>query len=151
MEIVKPLLCDIDSMRELLRPSIEEGVILDRSADEIASAIRSYHIARLEGTLVGMCALHIHSSKLAEIRSLKVDMAYQRQGVGSGIIKEALKEAVMLGVKEVLVLTYEQRLFEKLGFVEVSKAEIPNHKIWTDCIKCKHFPVCNEIALIKKL
>ena len=26
-----------------------------------------------------------------------------------------------------------------------------NHKIWADCIKCIHFPVCNEIALVYKL
>ena len=39
------------------------------------------------------------------------------------------------------------KAFEKLGFNEIDKETIPEHKIWADCVKCKHFPVCNEIAL----
>ena len=31
------------------------------------------------------------------------------------------------------------------------KESLPEHKIWADCIKCIHFPVCNEIALVYKL
>jgi amino-acid N-acetyltransferase len=48
-------------------------------------------------------------------------------------------------------LTYQQRFFERLGFEEIPKESIPEHKIWADCIKCKHFPVCNEVSLIKTL
>jgi len=34
---------------------------------------------------------------------------------------------------------------------EIDKKDLSNQKIWADCIKCKHFPVCDEIALIKKM
>ena len=34
---------------------------------------------------------------------------------------------------------------------EINKEVIPEHKIWADCIKCIHFPVCNEVALVYKL
>jgi amino-acid N-acetyltransferase len=50
-----------------------------------------------------------------------------------------------------LTLTYQKEFFEKLGFVEIPKESIPDKKIWADCIKCKFFPNCNEIALIKHL
>ncbi|HIQ27595.1 MAG TPA: GNAT family N-acetyltransferase, partial [Sulfurovum sp.] len=57
-----------------------------------------------------------------------------------------------LGVEEdVLVLTYLPAFFEKLGFSEISKELIPEHKIWADCIKCIHFPICNEVALVFKV
>jgi len=46
-----------------------------------------------------------------------------------------------------LVLTYRQRLFENFGFNVIAKETIPDTKIWLDCIKCKHFPICDEIAL----
>jgi N-acetylglutamate synthase-like GNAT family acetyltransferase len=63
-----------------------------------------------------------------------------------------LDEAKVLGVEEeVLVLTYLPAFFEKLGFHEINKEAIHEHKIWADCIKCIHFPVCNEIALVYKL
>ena len=35
--------------------------------------------------------------------------------------------------------------------VEIQKELLPEHKIWADCIKCKHFPICNEVSLIKNL
>jgi len=50
--------------------------------------------------------------------------------------------------EEVLVLTYLPEFFKKIGFVEIAKESIPEHKIWADCIKCIHFPVCNEVSLI---
>jgi len=150
IEIKKPTLKEVEAMRNLLRPEVERGVILERTADEIANAIRSYNVAWEEGEIVGFCALHIHSPSLAEIRSLIVKESHRGRGIATSIIEVSLKEALGLGVKEVLVLTYQRTLFEKLGFVEVSKEAIPDHKIWTDCIKCKYFPICEEIALIKR-
>jgi amino-acid N-acetyltransferase len=67
------------------------------------------------------------------------------------LVENACEEGRRLGLKEVLALTYQQRFFECLGFVEIPKESIPEHKIWADCIKCKHFPVCNEVSLIKTL
>lgn len=150
IEIKKPTLKEVEAMRNLLRPEVERGVILERTADEIANAIRSYNVAWEGDEIVGFCALHIHSPSLAEIRSLIVKESHRGKGIATSIIEVSLKEALGLGVKEVLVLTYQRTLFEKLGFVEVSKEAIPDHKIWADCIKCKYFPICEEIALIKR-
>ncbi len=150
IEIKKPTLKEVGAMRNLLRPEVERGVILERTADEIANAIRSYNVAWEEGEIVCFCALHIHSPSLAEIRSLIVKESHRGRGIATSIIEVSLKEALGLGVKEVLVITYQRTLFEKLGFVEVSKEAIPDHKIWADCIKCKYFPICEEIALIKR-
>lgn len=151
IDYVKARLCDIENMRELVRPEIESGVILDRSEDEIATNIRSYTLAYLNSELVGFTALHIHTAYLAEIRSLIVKESVRGQKIGEGLIKKALEEASLLGVQRVLSLTYKQSFFERLGFEEIPKESIPEHKIWADCIKCKHFPVCNEVSLIKNL
>ena len=43
-EIQKPLLSDIAQMRNLIMPEVQNGIILDRSEDEMANAIRSYSI-----------------------------------------------------------------------------------------------------------
>ena len=67
------------------------------------------------------------------------------------IIFQAIDEASTLGIQKVLSLTYKQSFFERLGFVEIPKESLPEHKIWADCIKCKHFPICNEVSLIKTL
>lgn len=147
----KATLSNIKEMRELILPEVESGVILDRNEDEIATNIRSYILAYKEDMLVGFTALHIHTNDLAEVRSLIVKDGLRGQKIGENLVKGALEEAVDLGIKRVLSLTYKQAFFERLGFVEIPKESLPEHKIWADCIKCKHFPVCNEVSLIKTL
>ncbi len=147
----KPTLHDIPQMQALVLPEVKSGKILYRSDDEIATNIRSYILATEHEKIVGFTALHIHTSVLAEIRSLIVDSAMRGKGVGSNLVKHAIKEAQALGVKQLFTLTYEQRFFEKAGFSEIPKEVLPEQKIWADCIKCKHFPICDEVALIYNL
>ena len=151
IEYRKATLKDIALMQELVLPEVEAGVILERSSDEIATNIRSYRLAYSLNQLVGFCALHIHTSSLAEIRSLIVKDNFRGQKIGENLIHKSIDEAQALGLQKLLSLTYKQSFFEKLGFVEIPKESIPEHKIWADCIKCKHFPICNEVSLIKNL
>ncbi len=151
IEFIKAKLCDIPRMQKLVAPEVESGVILIRNNDEIATNIRSYMLAIAENELLGFCALHIHAPSLAEIRSLIVKEDKRGLKIGEGLVKCVLEEAKSLGLQKVLALTYRQSFFERLDFVEIPKESLPEHKIWADCIKCKHFPVCNEVSLIKNL
>jgi len=136
IELVKAKLSDIPDMQALVTAEVKEGIILNRTEDEVATNIRSYVLAKDNGKLVGYTALHIHSKRLAEIRSLIVDESYRGQNVGKRMVKFTLEEAKALGVEEdVLVLTYLPQFFEKLNFNEINKEVIPEHKIWADCIK----------------
>jgi amino-acid N-acetyltransferase len=152
VQLVKAKLSDIPAMQELVIQEVQDGIILQRSEDEVSTNIRSYVLAKYGDKIVGYGALHIHSMRLAEIRSLVVDSKYRGQNIGKDIVNFSLSEAKELGVsQEVLVLTYLADFFKKIGFVEIPKESIPEHKIWADCIKCIHFPVCNEISLVYKL
>ena len=148
---MKPTLKDIPLIQNLLSTFVKEGVILERDDDEIASNIRSYTIIKTDNKIVAIGALHIYSPHLAEIRSLAVDKNYQNLGFGKHIVQELEKEAQKLGIKQILTLTYQKQFFEKLGFVEIPKELVPSHKVWSDCIKCKHFPNCNEFSLLKTI
>ena len=147
----KPSLADIAAMQTLVKPEIDSGIILVRSDDEVATNIRSYTLAMNDDKIIGFAALHLHSPELAEIRSLIIDESYRGQHVGSKLVENCLNEGLTLGLKQVLVLTYMKQFFERLDFVEIPKESLPEHKIWADCIKCKHFPVCNEVSLVKTL
>jgi len=151
MRLTKAHLSDIVSMRALVAHEVKEGTILNRTADEIATNIRSYVLAKEGDRLVGYTALHIHSPRLAEVRSLIVDESFRGRSVGKMMVQFALDEAKELGVEEVLVLTYLPRFFEKMNFTEIAKEAIPEQKIWADCIKCIHFPVCNEVSLMYRI
>ena len=152
IELVKAKLSDIPAMQALVSSEVKDGIILNRTEDEVATNIRSYVLAKEGEKLVGYTALHVHSKRLAEIRSLIVDEAYRGQKIGQRLVAFTLKEASALEVEEdVLVLTYLPLFFQKLDFKEINKEVIPEHKIWADCIKCIHFPICNEVALVYKL
>ena len=151
IRFVKAKLTNIPAMQELVRPEVESGVILERNSDEVATNIRSYTLAYIGDELVGFTALHIHTIELAEVRSLIVKDGFRGQKIGEQLVKCALEEGMDLGIKRVLSLTYKQSFFERIGFVEIPKESLPEHKIWADCIKCKHFPICNEVSLIKEL
>lgn len=151
IELAKPTLGDIPKMQELVKSEVENGVILFRDEDDMANTIRSYMLAKMDGELAGFAALHIYSPKLAEIRSLVIKDSYRGKGLGKALLDALESEGKKLGVSQILTLTYQKEFFEKSGFIEIPKENIPEHKIWADCIKCKHFPICNEISLIKTI
>ncbi len=151
MKLCSAKLSDIGAIQKLVAQEVESGVLLPRSDDEIATNIRSYILAYEQERLVGLCALHIHTQELAEIRSLIVDKDFRCAGIGKELVLKSIANAQKLGLKRLLCLTYQDQFFKLLGFEEIPKESIPEHKIWADCIKCKHFPICNEISLIKKL
>ena len=151
MKIIKPVLKNIIDIEEIVKPYVDEGIILNRDEDEIATNIRSYQMVYENNIPISVGALHIFSPFLGEIRSLAVKKEYQSKGIGKKLVLSLLNEAKELGLKEVLVLTYQQKFFEKLGFRVIAKEAVPEKKIWADCIKCKFFPNCNEIALIISL
>lgn len=149
IEYKKPTLLDLKEMQDLVKEEVEKGLILPRSLEEMARNVRSYYVAVHDEKIIGFCALHIYTPILAEIRSLVVDEKYRNQGIAQVLVQYNVDEGLLLGIKEFLVLTYRPNLFKRLGFNEIQKEKIPHHKIWADCVACKHFPVCHEIALLK--
>ncbi len=143
----KPDVLDISSMQSLVALDVENGNILDRNSNEMATTIRSYTAVKYNDEIVGFVALHIHTTDLAEIRSLVVKQEYRNKGIAKKLIQKTIDEGKYLKLNKLLVLTYKKELFESFNFVEIPKESIPETKIWADCIKCKHFPICDEVSL----
>ena len=144
----KPTVADITKMQDIVREEVDKGKILLRTADEMATTIRSYTVVEVDGKMAGFTATHIHSPRLAEVRSLVVGKDFRGLKLGKQLVESCIKEAKEYGIEQLLSLTYEQGFFESCGFRVISKEEIPEHKIWADCISCKQFPICDEIAMV---
>jgi amino-acid N-acetyltransferase len=145
--IRKATLADIKAIQLLVNQYADTGQMLPRTLNELYENMRDFSVCEEQGTLIGVCALHISWDGLAEIRSLAVNRDRVKKGIGTALVRQCLAEAVPLGVKRVFVLTYQEGFFRKLGFKDVDKKELP-HKIWTDCLNCIKFPNCDESALI---
>lgn len=147
----KPTISDIPAMQELVADEVKKGIILKRNEDEMASNIRSYILVSINNKLAGFVATHIHSMVFAEVRSLIVKKEHRGLKLGRTLVEKCIEEAKYYNVEKLLTLTYREEFFKKLNFIKINKEEIPETKIWADCIKCKNFPNCNEVALIYKI
>ena len=142
---------DVKEIHLLLKHFAAEGLLLARSISSLYDQLRDFIIFEdSDGTILGVCALHIIWEDLAEIRSLAVKEAAQKKGVGHLLVEHCLQEAEGLGLERVFTLTYQAEFFRKQGFVDIDKKDLP-HKIWGDCIHCTMFPDCDEEALIRTM
>ena len=121
--------------------------MLPRSLSEIYENIRDYFVIRQDERVIACAALHVDWSDLAEIRSVAVAKKRQQEGIGAQLIEACLQEAKELGISRVYCLTYQPSFFEKFGFHQADKMELPR-KVWTECYRCPKFPDCGEVALI---
>ena len=147
MKIEKACIRDVGQMHRLINRFADRNEMLARSLSEIYENIRDYFVIREGDKVIACVALHVIWEDLAEIKSLAVAESSQSQGVGRQLVRACLEEAKELGLSTIFCLTYKPALFEKLGFSQVDKMELPR-KVWTECYRCPKFPDCDEVALI---
>jgi amino-acid N-acetyltransferase len=144
----------INEVREIWRMlhNFADQDVLPRSMADLYSQVREYFIYREEqGPLIGVAALHIFWEDLGEIRSVAVLPEFQRNGIGSALVKSCIAEAASLGLKKVIALTTRPDFFKRLGFHQVAREDLPPH-IWSECKDCVKYPdKCNEIPMLLDL
>ncbi len=141
---------DIPALHRLINLAAGREEMLPRALGELYDNMRDYLVYEESGEVAGTCALHICWEDLAEIRSLCVAEQVRRRGIGTALVRACMEEARDFGIHQLFVLTYRTELFGRFGFREVDKKELPQ-KIWTDCIRCAKFPLCDEVAMIARL
>jgi amino-acid N-acetyltransferase len=151
--IKKARVGDVRMMHRMINASAAKGEILPRSLMDLYGSLRDFYVYLDEegGPIVGICAMHIFWENLAEIRSLFVDDAYRRKGIGRLLVEACISEAITLEIYRVFSLTYQREFFRSLNFTEVDRNTLPE-KIWSDCFKCPKYPdFCDEVAMILEL
>jgi len=146
MIIRKAKLSDSEAIHKLVNHYAKKGLMLPRSRSAIYENIRNYSVMETEGEVIGIGALSILWTDLAEVRTLAVKESFSGQGIGKKLVEYFLEEARELGIKKVFTLTYQVAFFEKCGFNVISKEHMP-HKIWKDCLNCPKFPNCDEVLM----
>ncbi|MBA7636992.1 Amino-acid acetyltransferase [subsurface metagenome] len=150
MKIEKARISDVPQMHQLINYFADKDEMLARSLSEIYENIRDYFVVRQGEQVIACTALHVSWSDLAEIKSLAVAEDSQKQGIGDQLVEACLSDARELGIPTVFCLTYKPAFFERYGFLQVDKMEMPR-KVWTECYRCPKFPNCDEVALIYNL
>lgn len=147
VDIRKASVNDVDQMQQLIQTFANQGLMLPRTAKSLYEHLHCFTVAVEKDTVLGVAGLHILWKDLAEIRSLAVHPETHGQGIGRKIVEQLTHEAGLLGIPQVLSLTYQTDFFKKMNFQIVEKETLP-HKVWKDCIYCKKFYHCDEIAMV---
>lgn len=93
----------------------------DGLRDHLATAL----VAWSGGAVVGSAALEVYADG-ALLRSLAVDPALQRQGLGRRLTEATLEKARALGVTRIFLLTETAAdFFLRFGFRPVGRAQVP--------------------------
>jgi len=138
---------DAKRIQLLIASYAKQDLMLPRSLLDIYEHIRDYLVASVGKNVVACCALHVCWENLAEIKALAVDEKFKAKGVGTGLVKAAIKEARVLKIRKLFCLTYIPVFFKRHGFKKISRTRLP-HKIWTECLQCHKFPNCDEQAMM---
>ena len=149
----KAKISDVKIVHRMINMSAGKGEMLPRSLMDLYGNLRDFfvYLDEDDGSIVGLCAMHIFWENLAEVRSLYVEDQHRRKGIGRKLVEACISEAITLDLLRIFTLTYQTEFFESIGLKEVDKATLPE-KIWSDCFKCPKYPdYCDEVAMILEL
>ena len=141
---------DIPAIQKLVNSYANKGEMLPRAISELYENIRDFFVVREGDEIIACAALHVFWSDLAEIRAAAVVEGKKAHGAGAALMQACLDEGRELGIDTIFCLTYNPAFFEKFGFSQVDKSELPQ-KVWGECLRCPKFPDCDEVALVYKV
>ena len=86
--------------------------------------VQDFTVAELDGTVVGCGALHVLWADLGEVRTLAVDPAHRKSGIGHLLLESLIGTARGLGLARLFALTFHVDFFARAGFVEIEGAPV---------------------------
>ena len=146
----KAAVVDVPALHKLIMHYANMQQMLPCSLSRLYECVRDFFVYETGEGVVACAALHVVWEDFGELRSLAVEAAHQRRGIGRALVEACRDEAVKLRLPRVFCLTYVPEFFKSLGFRQVDKSTLP-HKVWADCINCPQFPDCGEVPLVCEL
>ena len=116
---------DVRTIRVLVDTYAVDRRLLSKATVALFEGVQEFVVAEeASGRLVGCGALHVMWEDLAEVRTIAVDPAVQRRGIGSAILTALLERARNLGISRVFCLTFETEFFARHGFEAIDESPV---------------------------
>jgi amino-acid N-acetyltransferase len=115
---------DVLAIRALVDVYAPKGILLDKPMVTLYEDVQEFDVAELDGEIVGCGALHVLWADLGEVRTVAVDPAYRKQGIGHLLLESLLRRARDLDVRRVFCLTFEVDFFAEHGFQPFTATEL---------------------------
>ncbi len=118
-------LADVDAILQINERYARRGILLSRTAEEIAEGIGTFRVAEVDGSVSGIAALRSYGDGLAELRSLAVHEESQGRGLGDMLVRAVIRDARKAKISSLYVLTANPGYFSLHGFEEVPWDDVP--------------------------
>ena len=120
---------DIPAVLNLIRPFVEQGILLPRTEESLLQTYTDYIVYELDGGLKACAALHTYNDNQAEIAAVAVDSVCSHMGIGPKLINYLLQKAKENNIHSVFILTTQTSdWFEKLGFKISTVESLPQER-----------------------
>ena len=120
---------DIPAVLNLIRPFVEQGILLPRTEESLLQTYNDYIVYELDGGLKACAALHTYNDNQAEIAAVAVDSVCSHMGIGPKLINYLLQKAKENDIHSVFILTTQTSdWFEKLGFKISTVDSLPQER-----------------------
>lgn len=141
---------DARAIFDLVSEHLEEGHLLARPFDEIRRHVSRFFVATVDGDIVGCAELAPLSPSVGEVRSLVIDSAFRRLGLGTQLVERLREQATTDRYRTLCAFAHDPAFFVRHGFSIVPHVWVPE-KIQTDCRTCPLFMTCGQYAVVLSL
>ncbi len=124
LEVRRARTADVSAVRRLVDTYADDRRLLSKATVVLYEDVQEFHVAVLDGQVVGCGAVHVMWEDLAEVRTVAVDPSRHGQGIGAAILDRLLEVARDIGVTRVFCLTFETGFFGSRGFEVVDEVPV---------------------------
>lgn len=125
---------DVSAIRGLVGRYTGDGRLLAKAPVTLYEDVQEFVVAESDGAVVGCGALHVMWEDLGEIRTLAVDPARAREGIGGVLLDELIGRARGLGLARLFCLTFETEFFATRGFTEIEGSPV-DHAVFEQLLQ----------------
>jgi amino-acid N-acetyltransferase len=114
---------DVWAIRSFVDYYSDDRILLSKATVTLFEDVPEFVVAEdAEGKVVGCAALHVLWEDLAEVRTVAVDPAVRRLGVGRQLLEEIIRRGRAVGVQRLFCLTFAVDFFAAAGFEPIGEA-----------------------------
>jgi amino-acid N-acetyltransferase len=125
---------DVQAIRRLVGMYTDDGRLLAKAPVTLYEDVQEFLVAEVDGVVIGCGALHVMWEDLGEIRTLAVDPAHGRAGVGGRLLGLLVERACSIGLRRLFCLTFETAFFQAHGFTEIEGSPV-DHAVFEQLLQ----------------
>ena len=125
---------DVQAIRRLVGMYTDDGRLLAKAPVTLYEDVQEFLVADVDGVVIGCGALHVMWEDLGEIRTLAVDPAHGRAGVGGRLLGLLVERARSIGLRRLYCLTFETAFFQAHGFTEIEGSPV-DHAVFEQLLQ----------------